>query len=66
MIKTLTAKCGKMTHRTKGYEVELICCILGCKDCPDYNGTEYFKEDHKRADEIINQHRKEFGLVGYK
>lgn len=58
----LPAKCGHITTRKNVLEVELLCVVVGCKDCGYFNGEEHFQEDHNRAEEII----KELGLLGNK
>lgn len=64
MEGTSTAKCGRGFAARAQWKVELTCTILGCTDCPYFNGTIYHTEDHKKADESIKMYGEGSGTLG--
>lgn len=38
---------------------EVACYVVGCKDCKNYNGTEYYVKDFKKGLSIWAKHEVE-------
>ena len=39
--------CGKL--KQKDNEFEVVCTLIGCKQCKYFNGTEYVQANKKKA-----------------
>lgn len=47
--------CGIVDDYPK-WMCEVSCCVVGCKDCEYYNGTEYYVKDFKTGLSVWAKH----------
>lgn len=55
-------KCGQPDEKPE--VTEIVCTILGCERCKEFNGTVYYRSDLKKGIEMIVKEHKNMDNKG--